>query len=225
MLKEGLVWTVSSDSLQQRMLKKSVELAQKNCNLPTCVITSDKSLEIDVDKLIFIPSDGKHPKFDVFTKLKHCPWEILNFICNRTMIINDITKFISHKRAQFIVRPNTLSPNNPVYAGIKKSWFIDNSWFRLSKYHLESLEYRFLSYPYRDVEQPLTEWVDTLNDKTLHRNIWFPSGYKDMHEVKKFFNTPLSNDWLQLPKEFFRSRPVFELSEPEHFEEFIKNGF
>ena len=54
MLKEGLVWTVSSDSLQQRMLK-IIELAQKNCNLPTCVITSDKSLEIDVDKLIIIP--------------------------------------------------------------------------------------------------------------------------------------------------------------------------
>jgi hypothetical protein len=225
MLIEGYVWTVSEDAFQQRLMFKSVELAKKNYNLPTCVITSDKNLQINVDELIVVDKTDKHPEFDFFTYLKHCPWDVLNYLSNRTMIINNLKDHLSDKKAQFIIRPNLLSPNNPVYESIKRSWFIDNSWFRISKYHVESLEYNFISYPYEDVEQPLSDWVNTLNDKTLHKDIWFPSTYRDMHEIKKFFNVPLSKNWLALPEEFFKSRPIFEIAENEHFEEFLKNGF
>lgn len=221
-LTEGFVWTVSDDIFQQKMLRKSIELVRKNCNMPTCVITSDKNLRIDVDKLIYIEREDSHPKFDFFTRLKHCPWDIINYLSNRTMVIKPLSNFITNKHAQFLIRPNLIKPNFPVYKTVNNSWFVDNSWFRISKFHVIPLEYGFTGGKYSDVEQPLTQWVQMLTNRTLHTDLWFPSSYRDMLEIKKLYKEPLSEDWLGLPKVFFEEKPIFEIAEQEHFDQFLK---
>lgn len=221
MLREGLCWTVSDDVNQQNMLTTSIKLAKKNCKLPTCVITSDANLVVDVDELIYIPKGEYHPRYDIFTKLKHCPWDLINYVSCRCMIINPLHKFTSEKQAQFLIRPNILAPNKSVYPTVTKKWFVDRSWFKLTKYHLESLEYSFTGSRFSDVEQPLTEWVDKLSNKTLHKDLWFPSGYKDMHEIRKWIGLEPSKSWLGIPSELFKLRPIFEVSENAHFKEFL----
>ena len=224
-LTEGFVWTVSDDQFQQKMLRKSVELVRKNCNMPTCVITSDKNLRIGVDKLIYIERGESHPKFDFFTRLKHCPWDMINYLSCRTMIINPLSKFINDKQAQFLVRPNIMSPSRIVYPTVKKKWYVNNSWFRISNYHVTPLENWFKGSSFVDSEQPLSEWVEMLSNRTLHQNLWFPSGYRDMHEVRKWIGIEPTEDWLGVPKDLFNLRPIFEISENKHFKEFIENGF
>jgi len=225
MLREGFCWVVSNDPFQQQMLEKSIELVKTNCRLPTCVITSDKNLSINVDELIYIKKDELDPKLAFFTRLKHCPWDMINYLSCRTMIINPLSEFINDKQAQFLVRPNIMSPSRTVYPTVKKKWYVNNSWFRISKYHVTPLENWFKGSSFVDSEQPLSEWVEMLSNRTLHQNLWFPSGYRDMHEVRKWIGIEPTKDWLGVPKDLFNLRPIFEISENKHFKEFIKNGF
>ena len=245
MLKEGFCWTVSDDLFQQSMLKKSIEYVKKNCGLPTCVITSDKNLTLDVDELIFVPDPPNTapppcrrcasgcqeycPKYDIFTKLKYCPFDLINYATCRCMIIKPLESFLSDKQNQFIIRPNIYSPNRSVHSPVKRNWFVDRTWFRISKSNLESLE-NWATRPHytediTEAEHPLSDWVANLTDKTLHSDLWFPSCYKDMHEVRKLTGINPTDDWLGVPKELFNQRPIFQIGEDEHFEEFLEREF
>jgi len=65
--------------------------------VPIVYITSDKNLSINVDELIHIKKDELDPKLAFFTRLKHCPWDMINYLSCRTMIINPLSEFINDK--------------------------------------------------------------------------------------------------------------------------------
>lgn len=91
----GFFWVVSDDKIQQKLLTWSIKLVKYHYpELPRCVATSDSTLQVDADIVMFQPQyDG--PKLDGILQLPLSPFKRTIYLCCRSMVLRRFEHLLS----------------------------------------------------------------------------------------------------------------------------------
>jgi len=208
------LWTTSEDKNQQALLDTSLLLANRAYpHVPKIVITNDLSFKNKfVNKYIYPDSwpINRKAELNVFDLLPYCNYDLIWSLSNRSMIMFNFDKFLKTNCFECIIRPNVhRARSEKKIKECSSSFIVSNAFFQINKEEIKSLYEHKQKNKSKSAYEELTNWSLTRKNKVYHTDLFFPTGFREMFELKGL-----------LKETDIDKMPILELSENDHLDWF-----